>query len=132
MTIGKGQLTNNIDSKTHGTECWFAYIKCLTVSSSVTFQTKTPNFKKSVFHMLPGGHFYNSRFEFIIICRMPWVLLLRNHLPKYRIRIWKKKRIILHSIIIGAVSVQEYLLGKEANELKNLIKVLFKVLKEEN
>ena len=37
---------------------------------------------------------------------------------------------ILHSIIIRVVSVQEYLLGKEANELlKNLIKVLFKVLK---
>ena len=130
MNIGKGQLTNNIDSKTHRTECWFAYIKFLAVSSSVTFQTKTPNFKKSVFHMLPGGHFYNSRFEFIIICGMPWVLLLRNHLPKYRICIWKK-RTILHSIIIRVVSVQEYLLGKEANELlKNLIKVLFKVLKK--
>ena len=42
-----------------------------------------------------------------------------------------KKRTILHSIIIRVVSVQEYLLGKEANELlKNLIKVLFKVLKK--
>lgn len=60
MNIGKGQLTPNIDSKTHGTECWFAYIKCLAVSSSMTFQTKTPNFEKSIFHTLPGGHFIKA------------------------------------------------------------------------